>query len=207
MQNEAEAGETSSTGLGLTVMLKEEGVPGHPLAVGVTETVAVTGNNVLLVAVNEGMFPVPLEARPIDASELIQSNVVPCVMLVKFDAAIAAPLQTTVSDGTITFGPGLILIVNETGIPKHPFAAGVTVISAVTGRLVLLVAINEGILPVPLAARPIEGSEFVQVNVVPGVVLIKSATVTVVELQVVIVAGNTTTGVGFTVIVYETGIP
>lgn len=207
MQNEAEAGVTTSTGLGLTVMLKEAGVPGHPLAVGVTETVEVTGNTVLLVAVNEGVLPEPLEARPIDASELIHSNVVPGVVLVKFEVGIFIPSQTTVSDGTITFGPGLILIVNETGIPTHPFAAGVTVILAVTGRAVLLIAIKEGMLPVPLAARPMEGSEFVQVNVVPGVVLVKSATVTVVALQVVIVAGITTIGVGFTVIVYETGIP
>ena len=34
---------------------------------------------------------------------------------------------------------------------------GVTVIVAVTGELVLLVAVKEAILPEPLAAKPIDG--------------------------------------------------
>ena len=39
---------------------------------------------------------------------------------------------------------------------------GVTVIDATTGVVVLLVAINVGIFPVPLAAIPIEAALFVQ---------------------------------------------
>ena len=49
----------------------------------------------------------------------------------------------------------------------HPFAVGVTVIVAVIGEVVAFVAMNEGIFPVPLAARPIAVLLFVQVNVVP----------------------------------------
>ncbi len=60
---------------------------------------------------------------------------------------------------------------------------------------------NEGVLPVPLAASPIEGSEFTQAKVVPGVVLIYEETATVRVLHTVIFAGTTTTGVGFIVIV------
>ena len=49
----------------------------------------------------------------------------------------------------------------------HPFAVGVTVIVAVIGEVVALVAVNEGIFPVPLAGRPIAVLLLVQVNVVP----------------------------------------
>ena len=52
-------------------------------------------------------------------------------------------------------------------VPLHPFAAGVIVIVAVIGDVVALVAVNEGILFEPLAARPIAVLLLVQVNVVP----------------------------------------
>jgi hypothetical protein len=41
------------------------------------------------------------------------------------------------------------------------------VIVAVTGALVKLIAVKEAIFPVPLAANPIDGSLFVQLNEVP----------------------------------------
>ena len=44
---------------------------------------------------------------------------------------------------------------------------------AVIGDVVLLTAIKAGILPVPPAARPISGFEFVQVIPAPGGVLLK----------------------------------
>ena len=47
-------------------MVKEMGVPVHPLAEGVTVIVAITGAVPVLVAVNAAMWPVPLPARPID---------------------------------------------------------------------------------------------------------------------------------------------
>ena len=52
-------------------------------------------------------------------------------------------------------------------VPLHPFAAGVIVIVAVIGDVVALVAVNEGILFEPLAARPIAVLLLVQVKVVP----------------------------------------
>ena len=51
--------------------------------------------------------------------------------------------------------------------PGHPLAAGVTVMVAVTGALVRLIAVKEGKFPLPLAARPIEGLLFVQLKPVP----------------------------------------
>jgi len=53
-------------------------------------------------------------------------------------------------------------MVKVTGPPPQPDAVGVTVMVAVIGALVVLVAVKAGILPVPLAARPIAGLLFVQ---------------------------------------------
>ena len=58
------------------------------------------------------------------------------------------------------------MIVNTIGVPLHPFVVGVTVIVPLIGDAVALVAMNEGMLPVPVAARPIAVLLFVQVNVV-----------------------------------------
>ena len=50
---------------------------------------------------------------------------------------------------------------------------GVTVILAVTGAVPAFVALNEAIFPVPLAANPIDGVLFVQLNIVPATVPLK----------------------------------
>ena len=57
----------------MTVMVNVTGTPVHPFAVGVTVMVAVTGAVPVLVAVKEGMFPVPPAARPIEAVLLLQA--------------------------------------------------------------------------------------------------------------------------------------
>jgi hypothetical protein len=48
-------------------------------------------------------------------------------------------------------------MVNDKGVPVHPFAVGVTVMVAITGAVPLLVAVKDGIFPVPLAASPMDG--------------------------------------------------
>jgi hypothetical protein len=58
------------------------------------------------------------------------------------------------------------VIVYVEGVPAQPFAEGVMVIVAVIAAVPVFVAVNEGIFPEPLAARPIAGLLFVQVNVV-----------------------------------------
>lgn len=59
--------ETEVTvGVGFTVIVKVLGVPGQPLAVGVTVIVATTGLVPLLVAVKEEIFPLPLAPKPMD---------------------------------------------------------------------------------------------------------------------------------------------
>jgi hypothetical protein len=62
---------------------------------------------------------------------------------------------------------------------------GVTVIVAVTGAAVALVATKLGMLPVPLAARPIDGVLLTQLKVVPGVELVKFTAVVGELLQTV----------------------
>ena len=166
-----------------------------------------TGRAVLFVPVKDCTSPVPFAARPIEEFEFVQSNVVPGVVLVKAEAAIVSPSQTIISAGTTTTGVGLTVIVYETGTPEQPFAVGVIVTVAVTGSAVLFVPENDGVLPAPVAERPIEGSVFVQLKVVPGVVLVRFEAAIVAALQTVMSAGTATTGVGFTVILYETGTP
>ena len=69
-------------------------------------------------------------------------------------------------------------MVNATGKPVHvvppKVKAGVTVIVATTGALVLLMAVKAAILPEPEAARPIDGVLFVQLNTVPATGLLNS---------------------------------
>ena len=59
-------------GKGLTVMVKLCGIPGHPLAVGVTVIVAVTAADPGLLATKAAMFPEPEAASPIPGVLLVQ---------------------------------------------------------------------------------------------------------------------------------------
>jgi len=61
---------------------------------------------------------------------------------------------------------GFTIIVKLFAGPGHPFAVGVTVIVAVTGTLVVLIAVKAGISPVPPAAKPIEVLLLVQLKTV-----------------------------------------
>ena len=62
-----------AVGLGLTVMVKVLALPAHALAVGVTLMVATIGALVLLVAVKEGILPVPAAAKPMAVLLLVQA--------------------------------------------------------------------------------------------------------------------------------------
>jgi hypothetical protein len=91
----------------------------------------------------------------------------PVVGEVNVTAFVADPVQTIWSGIGLTVGVGFTVMVNVLDGPVHvTFPAvvnlGVTVTVAVTGELVVLTAVNEPMLPVPLAARPIEGRLLVQ---------------------------------------------
>jgi hypothetical protein len=49
-----------------------------------------------------------------------------------------------------------------TGVPAQPFALGVTVKCALTWFVVVFTAVKAAMLPVPLAATPIDGASLVQ---------------------------------------------
>jgi hypothetical protein len=80
-------------GVGYTVMVKENGVPVHPLAVGVTVIVATTLVVPALVAVKDGIFPVPLAASPMDGVLLTHAKVVPATGPVSVTSDVVEPLQ------------------------------------------------------------------------------------------------------------------
>jgi len=62
-----------------------------------------------------------------------------------------------------TVGVGFTTILKVIVAPSQLTAEGVTTMVAVTGAELVLVAVNDAILPEPLAAIPIEGVSFVQV--------------------------------------------
>ena len=80
---------------------------------------------------------------------------------------------------------------------------------AITGKLVRLTAVKLAILPVPLAAKPIDGKLFVQLyTIVPPLVgLLKLTGVDAAPLQSTWLATGFTVAVGLTVIVKFVGVP
>src|SRR5690606_16282771 len=104
-------------------------------------------------------------------------------------------------------GVGLTVRLNTSVSPVHPCAKGVTVIVAVTGALVLLVPVKEGMFPVPVADRPIEGVLFVQPYVVPVTAPLKLTTEVLAPLHTARFERLVMSGVGFTVVLNVSGTP
>jgi hypothetical protein len=194
-------------GVGLTVIVKLCGRPGHPFAKGVTIILAVIGLFVRLTVVNEGISPVPLAARPIEALSLVQLKPVPFTTLVKLIVLVAAPLHSVWLAGCNTLAVGFTVIVKLCVMPVQLFADGKTLIVDVIGALVKLVAVNEGIFPTPFAARPIAVLLLIQVKPVPLTVPVKLIALVEVPLHKAWLAGIETFGVGFTVMVNVCGAP
>ena len=197
----------ATVAFGLTVIVNVIGNPAQPFALGVTVIVPDIAVTPVLVVTKLGIFPVPDAPRPIAVFELVHANVVPGVKLVKFTAAVLAPAQSVWFATGATTGVGFTVMVNVVGVPAQPLAVGVTVIVAVTGELVVFVAVKAAILPVPLAARPIDVLLFVQLNVVPATAPVKVIAVVVAPLHNVWLATAFTVGVGFTVMVNVIGVP
>ena len=136
--------------------------------VGVTTIVAITGAVPVLVAVNDEMFPIPDAKSPIDGVSFVQAYVVvpPVLLVPKITAVVLVLLHTTWLVGWITSPVGLTVIVKVFDGPLQlvpPFVkVGVTVIVATTGAVPVFEAVNEAMLPVPEAARPMLVTSFVQ---------------------------------------------
>ena len=202
-----------TTGVGFTVIVKVIGAPVQltpPLVnVGVTVIVAVTGLLVGFNAMKLAILPMPAEPRPMLVLLLVQLYVVvpPVLAVLKLIAAVGALLHTVWFAGVFITAVGFTVIVNVLGVPLQPLATGVTVIVATTGAVPALVAMKLAILPVPLAARPIEGALFVQLYTVPATAPLNVTAAVAVPLHSTWFATALTVGVGFTVIVKVLGAP
>lgn len=160
-----------TVGVGLTVMLNVPGVPAQvtllPVKEGVTVIRAVTGAVPLLTALKDTILPVPDAGRPMEAVLLVQLYTVPATGPLKATAVVGAPLQRFWLLIAFTVAVGFTVMVKVVAGPGQPLADGVTVIVAVCTVEVLFVAVKEAILPLPLAVRPIDALELVQLYVVP----------------------------------------
>ncbi len=160
--------------------------------------IAEIGEVLLFTAENVGKLPFPFDARPIEELELVQVQVVPEILLLKVVTGTEAPLHIAKSVGNITTGLGLTVIVKVTGGPVQLFRVGITVIVAVIGALVLLTAVNEGILFIPDETRPMAIFELVQVYSAPAGVLKKTPSGIEAPAQKVKLGGTVTIGSGET---------
>jgi hypothetical protein len=95
-------------------------------------------------------------------SGLVQVNVVPAVSDVGVYVNAVLLQRSAGVRVLLRAGVGLTVIVNDCGVPAQPSNEGVTVMVAVTGAVPELVAVNDAIFPLPLAASPIDGVLLVQ---------------------------------------------
>ena len=90
--------------VGLTVMVYVEGDPVQPFRVGITVIVAKIGTIPVFIAVNPGIFPIPLLPKPIAVFEFVQVYDAPAGELENVAAGIKPLLHTIMFAGTITVG-------------------------------------------------------------------------------------------------------
>jgi len=115
------------------------------------------------------VLPDPLAPRPIAVLLFAQVKVVPLLGVpVKVIVDVVPPSQTVWSPEAVAVGIGFTVIVMFFELPVQVIPplvyTGVTVIVPMIGEVVLLVVVNELILPVPLAPRPIAVLLFTHVN-------------------------------------------
>ena len=199
-------------GVGFTVMVKLTGAPVQADGDdGVTVMVAVIGATVALVAIKPGILPVPDAASPMAVLLLVQLYTVPATDPVKLTAAVGDPLQTNWSAGWLTLALGLTVMVKVVAVPLQVIPAlvnvGVIVMVAVTGVLPALMAVNEGMVLVPLAPRPMLVLLFVQLYTVPATGPVMVIAAVAAPAHTVWFAIVFTAGVGLTVMVKLIGVP
>jgi hypothetical protein len=146
---------TVTFGVGFTVTENIWVAPEQLLAEGVTVITPVAGVLPVFVPVNGEMFPVPVDASPIEELVFDHVNVVPLTAPVKVTPDVEVPLHTVWLAIASTVGVGFTVIVNTCGVPAlQSVEVGVTVNVAVTGVVPLFMAVNDAILPVPVEASP-----------------------------------------------------
>ena len=194
--------EPATSGVGLTVIVKLVDAPVQPPTDGVTVTVAVAIAVPVFIAVKEAMLPVPLDARPILLLSLVHVYVA-VTLPVKLTAVVDELLHIAWLAIAATFGVGFTVMVKSCADPAQ-LPDAVTVIVATTTALVVLVAVNAAMFPLPDAARPIDVLLFVQLNGAPVPVKLMAEVVPL--LHKAWLPGLLTVPPGLTVIVnVETG--
>lgn len=196
-----------TVGVGFTVIVNEFGVPTQLFAEGVTVTVAVVEEELLFMALNAPMFPLPDAARPIETLSLVHANVLPVTAPAKFIGVVTAALHKVWLATLSTVGVGFTLISNVFCGPVQPSAVGVTVMVDVIGMEPGFVAVKGVTLSVPLAAKPMPVLLFVHVNVVPNTGPEKFTAEVEAPLHNVWSVMLSTAGVGFTIIANEAAVP
>ncbi len=173
-----------TTGVGLTVTLKDTGKPVHPLYLGtmVTEAEPATGKNGRIEATSVA------SGIPIAVPPLISNNTPDGVPL-NAKVSERMSLQKVKPMGAMATGCGLTVMVNIFGGPSQVtppvVRCGVTSMVATIGSVPELMAVKGAIIfPVPLAAKPIEGSLLVQVYVVVPLTLVVVKVIMAVEVPV-----------------------
>lgn len=179
----------STLGVGYTVIWNTLVLPVHPLAVGTIDTVAVISVVPVFTAVKAGIVLVPPAIRPMAGVLLVQVNKDPDTGPARVMAAVIFPLHTEKSGTALAEGVGNTVIVKDFGLPLQPFAVGVIVMVAI--RLVVpgLVAVNDRISPLPVAARLMAVLSLAHAYVVPGIGPVKAIREVDDWLQTVISAG------------------
>jgi hypothetical protein len=114
----------------------------------------------------------------------------------KVRAGIVASLHTVTEAGWLAMGVGLTMIVNVTIEPVQVLAMGVMAMVAVMGAVPVFVAVKEGIVPLPVPGRPIEGFELVHAKTVPGTDPVREISGTTSELQSILLSTLFTDGMG-----------
>lgn len=136
----------------------------------------------------------------------------PVFVVAKVMAANELPLQIVLGETVVTLAAGFTVIVKLIGVPLQLLEfekIGVTVIVALTGAFPVLVAVNEAMSPVPLAANPMEVAVLVQLYVVvpPEFWVEKSTEAIVSPAQTVLLLTVLTCPLGFMVIVKVLEVP
>lgn len=156
-----------TVGVGFTVMVNDRVGPTQVLAVGVTTTVPLMGAVVVFVAVNTGIEVTPLIPSPIVMLELVHEKDVPATGLLKLMAVVVLVLHHTWFTTAFTVGVGFTVMVKLMLGPVQPLAEGTTVMLPTMGVVPVLVAVKEGMFPLPPAPRPMAVLSLVQEKVVP----------------------------------------
>ena len=126
--------------------------------------------------------PLPLASIPVNIAvlSLVQVNVVPTVPLgfvIFMGVRLPSGQIVWVRGEADTVGMGFTVMVKVSGVPVQPLAVGVTVMVALMGALVVLVAVKAAIFPDPLAASPMAVLSLVQLKVVPATSPVKAMAV------------------------------